>query len=532
MSRNLYLFGQPNSLRQSIKTMDGSARINWNWNSEANKYLVSNEPAFNMSIPIVTDPYFSIRYADSGLRNQNIIWNDHLTIKKNGNIGISKINPEYKLDINGNLSCTDINIKNDNNLNSLKNFSTTVTNIQNTVTKHDSSLSTIQSNLNTLGFRITNVEDLHNSYIFDRIRKACSQICFIINGSSYVGSGWYYADTSAQLVKGYFITAAHCVMEVINNIYYKATSIYVENPITNSWISVDPSNVYIDGIGDIAVLKTNINFTSQPSYCLKLTNSEPRLGDTCYVVGNPGGFDEDSVSIGCIRDAKYTEPNGFQVPESIFVNCPGIGGNSGGPIINVSGDVIGIYTFGNSSNESFGGGSNYSTISKSFSILLNEVDNKQKRYLGLDWEVPSPFNIRNFYVNKNSFPTHGVYIWSVANLSPFKNILNSGDLLLDCSINTTNEYFKFGRNSQDGEKGPGVLIYYYTDISLTITYIKSGTTSISTTSLVLDKTYNNVSNINDSPLNTALRQQINRFPTINMSKSDISSVLRKNLADE
>lgn len=76
-----------------------------------------------------------------------------------------------------------------------------------------------------------------------------------------------------------------------------------------------------------------------------ISNDEVNNGDLCYVVGNPGGLDEDSISGGFIRDANYCEPSGYQITNSMYVNAPGMGGNSGGPIINKNGDVVGIYVW-------------------------------------------------------------------------------------------------------------------------------------------------------------------------------------------
>lgn len=342
----------------------------------------------------------------------------------------------------------------------------------------------------------------------EKIKNACCQITFIINGSYYIGSGWFFYETNEDLKFGYLITAAHCVMEIIDNVYYKTSEFYFQNPITENWTKADVNNIFIDGIGDIALIKTNIDFTNYESYCLKLSQNEIIEGELCYVVGNPMGFDEDSFSLGTARDPHYCEPGGYQVPDSLHVSCPGMGGNSGGPIVDIKGDVIGIYTFGLAGGyECFGGGSNKDVLKKSLDIMKTNTDNKIKRYLGLDWSVPSPFLIKNYYQNDNSFSTNGVYIHSVSEKSPFYGILNAGDLLLNATIVNTNEIIEFG--NKYNERTPGILIYNYSNIEINISYIKSGSINKISSLVTLNKTYNDVPNILDGPLQTGLRERQN-----------------------
>ena len=131
-------------------------------------------------------------------------------------------------------------------------------------------------------------------------------------------------------------------------------------------------------------------------------------------------------------------------------------------------------------------------------------DNKSKLYLGLYWSIPNPFSIKNYYSNQNEFDAMGVYIRSVASLSPFNGILSVGDLLLSCTI--TNNIIKFG--NIENQRTPGVLLYYPINTQITITYIKVNTTNIITTNVNLNKSYNDVSILLDGPLQTGLSQKI------------------------
>jgi len=329
-------------------------------------------------------------------------------------------------------------------------------------------------------------------------------------------------------------------MLIENNEYYKATKIFLRNPINNKWTSISVYNIYIDGIADVALIKTNIDLTHCAEYCLKISNDIVNEGDICYVVGNTGNKDEDSISVGFVRNANYCMNTGLQQTNSIFINAPCIGGNLGGPIINKSGDIIGIYTFSASGDiECFGGGSNKEVLKLTLTELKKEIDNKSKLYLGLKWSIKSPIILEELYHNYNNiteFDSMGVYIEDVTELSPFNGIINIGDLLLSCTVKDTTIYF----GNKENERTPGVLLYYPMDSEITINYIKFLDYNY-TKNIKLNKSFNDVSNLLDGPLQTITEysdsQAINFFniysPTFRtqyqinlLSKSNIDAMYK------
>jgi S1-C subfamily serine protease len=332
--------------------------------------------------------------------------------------------------------------------------------------------------------------------LFDNVKGACSQICFRLGGASYIGSGWFYYETPDDLRHGYFVTAAHCVMQVDDGALQTMESAFIQEPTTCSWTAVDASNVFYDGAADIALIKTNIDLTGSPHCALRLATTDASAGDTCYVVGNPGGLDEDSISVGCVRDPHYTEPSGSQITDSLFVTCPGMGGNSGGPIVNVSGGVIGIFTFG--MGTAFGGGSNVGTLRKSLLALKTMRNNRRKRYLGLDWHVPSPFTLAGYYEPNVRFRPC-VRIREVSADSPFDGILGTGDLLLSALL-PNGDVVEFGNTNE--QRTPGVLLYYDA-MSIQVSYIKPSRGRMTAT-VTLDRTYEDVSVLCDAPLQSGM----------------------------
>ena len=351
---------------------------------------------------------------------------------------------------------------------------------------------------------ITKLIDNTNQIPLNLLKKATaatSQFWFVLNNLIYKGSGFFYHDTIEDLKYGYFITAAHCVMSIENNVYYKTTEAYLQNPIKNNkWTKIDLNKIYIDGIADIALIRTDIDFTNYPDYTLTISNDNTREGMICYLIGNPGNLDEDSVSVGYIRDAHYMEPNGYQIPDTLFISSPGIGGNSGGPIINQNCEVVGIFTFASSTTgmECFGGGSNQYVLKNTLNVLKTGINNKSKLYLGIHFSVPSPFTLKQYYPMATEFNSEGVYIVSLGSSSPFINVLSVGDILLSCTINNT--VILFG--NKENQRTPGVLLYNPVGTIIKINFIRITTKEMVSVNVTLNKTYADVSNLLDGPLQT------------------------------
>ena len=99
------------------------------------------------------------------------------------------------------------------------------------------------------------------------------------------------------------------------------------------WYAVE-NIAAIDAEHDLAVLKVNsINLAALP-----LANSDKvEIGETVYAVGNPQGFLEGTVSDGIISGIRGEGNN-----KLIQMTAPISPGSSGGPVLNIRGEVIGI----------------------------------------------------------------------------------------------------------------------------------------------------------------------------------------------
>ncbi|MEP7254166.1 MAG: trypsin-like peptidase domain-containing protein [Ferruginibacter sp.] len=132
--------------------------------------------------------------------------------------------------------------------------------------------------------------------------------------------------------KGYIVTNAH----VVN----RMKTIYVENNKGEYFIAV---SVYTDLVTDLAILKisdTAFKTVLNLPYSIKKTNSD--LGEQIFTMGYPRNeivYGEGYLSA---KSGNEGDSTAYQV--SVSVNP----GNSGGPVLNKNGEIIGIITSKNS----------------------------------------------------------------------------------------------------------------------------------------------------------------------------------------
>jgi len=285
---------------------------------------------------------------------------------------------------------------------------------------------------------------LCNCNMFEKLIGACATIHVDGEEGPSISSGCFINKNRSQ---GLFLTTYHSVEDIIND---SSNCLYITDPKTKQWCKITSDKICYDGIADIAIIKTGINLSNCPQYTLSVACKEPTYGDDCYLIGNPLGFDTKSVSKGVVRDPHFCDTRGNPIIDVLLIDTPGFSGNSGSPILDCNGCIIGLYTYGYNQDvndgdtnigivgsETLSGGTNLCTLKKSLSVLCTGVDNKQKKFLGLCYEIADPFTLSEIY-DDNKFDNKGLCVYKIHYCSPLYDALYENKEF-DCDTNDTTQ---------------------------------------------------------------------------------------------
>src|ERR671929_1046489 len=126
-------------------------------------------------------------------------------------------------------------------------------------------------------------------------------------------------------------------------------------------VGVDPST-------DVAVLQVDAH--SRALTPLPLGNSDlVRVGDSVVAIGNPFGYDR-TVTAGIVSALQRViqAPNSYSIDHVIQTDAALNKGNSGGPLLNARGDVIGV-----NSQISTGDSGTTGNVGVGFAVPINTV---------------------------------------------------------------------------------------------------------------------------------------------------------------
>jgi S1-C subfamily serine protease len=135
-------------------------------------------------------------------------------------------------------------------------------------------------------------------------------------GDRYVGSAFL------AVKEGVAVTAWHVIYDAV-----KVTAKFADGSSCEVQGFLD-----FDEAKDIALIKVD----PKPRPLMSFAATKPRVGMRTYVIGSPKGY-EFSISDGLLSQIQKVD--GF---DQYQVSCPFSPGNSGGPILNNRGEVMGI----------------------------------------------------------------------------------------------------------------------------------------------------------------------------------------------
>ena len=252
------------------------------------------------------------------------------------------------------------------------------------------------------------------------------------------GSGVIISD------KGYIVTNNHVIEGIQQVVVTLADGKQLPAKIINT-----------DLYSDLAVLKVD---GQMPAVAVFGNSDALKPGESVIAIGSPLGDFKNTVTVGVISATGRTidSGQGYQIEDLIQTDAAINSGNSGGPLVNLAGDVIGI-------NELVVRGSDYSAPAEGlgFSIPANtaravvqQIIEKgffARPNIGIRWQTITP-DIAAVY----DLPVQwGVYITAVSSSSPASQAnIQQGDILTqigDTALDEKNSFINALFNYAPGQ---------------------------------------------------------------------------------
>lgn len=260
---------------------------------------------------------------------------------------------------------------------------------------------------------------------------------FVIEGQPGLGSGIIFDE------KGYILTNYH-VVEGAQTI----------NVIFNNGKEASAKVINSDPNYDVAVIKITDESVKMPGVAEFGDSDSLQVGETAVAIGNPLGTDLlGSVTSGIISAVDRTIDERNADLKMIQTNAAINAGNSGGPLINSKGQVIGINT-----EKKVGTG----VEGLGFAIPINQIKPKIQTLMTPKVETPAlMFGITSRNITEEDSKNYnlpvGVYVVEVAQYSPAELAgIKPGDVITEVNgkkIKTNDELNK----TKEGHKSGDVL---------------------------------------------------------------------------
>lgn len=284
-----------------------------------------------------------------------------------------------------------------------------------------------------------------------------------------------FGQTSASAVAGtgfiitsdgYIMTNYHVIEPAYEN-NYKITVLFKDGT------SYEASIAGFEEDSDVAVLKIDANDLSPVS----IGNSDNiAVGDSVFAIGHPLGELDFSMTSGRVSalDRSITADRN-SAPINMFQFDAAINsGNSGGPVFNESGEVIGIATakVGSSGVEGLG----FAIPINDAADIANELITKGyvsgKAYLGVDIDT----RYTSVYAQYYNLP-EGAYVYNVESGSCAEKCgLAAGDIITQLGDNSIGSYSDLNAAIKQFKSGESVEIVVYRAneyVTLTVTFDES-----------------------------------------------------------
>lgn len=232
------------------------------------------------------------------------------------------------------------------------------------------------------------------------------------NAPIFTGTGFIVSET------GFMVTNRHVVEDVVDP--ESGYSLLVVVP--GYEIPVSAQVVGTDVQTDIAVLK--LDEQDEPYPYVTLGDSDSlQVGELVVAIGNPLGRLQGTVTVGVVSALDRQVNNNGYTMDLIQTDASINNGNSGGPLINSFGEVIGVTNAKIGSGEGLG-----------FAIPISDVDEEIQSIINYGYVAGRPYlgiTVGNVYSDAYYGAVEGVYVSDVDPGSPAEEAdIRPGDMII------------------------------------------------------------------------------------------------------
>jgi len=255
-----------------------------------------------------------------------------------------------------------------------------ITNLQNQLSTLQEQISNLQPTQNTTNQDITYIlgENVSLSQLYEQVKESIVVIRGVIVQYDFYGTPYYSLVQGSGFIYNY---TGHTVI---------ITNFHVVNDANNITVTFINGNGYAatvlgsDPYADLAILTTDVLLSEYEPLDI-VTSSTLKVGDSVIAVGNPYEL-AGSMSIGVVSSIGRTiieeTTGGYAIANVIQTTTPLNPGNSGGPLMNYQGQVVGVTTAIVADSQGVGFAIPSNTILREIELLVTEGSYNNHPWLG------------------------------------------------------------------------------------------------------------------------------------------------------
>ncbi|MBN2502961.1 MAG: trypsin-like peptidase domain-containing protein [Anaerolineales bacterium] len=215
-----------------------------------------------------------------------------------------------------------------------------------------------------------------------------------------------------------------------------------------------------DTYADLAVLKAE---GEMPATAPLGDSDNLDPGETVIAIGSPLGDFKNTVTVGVVSATGRTidTSNGYQMEDLIQTDAAINQGNSGGPLVNLAGEIVGLNTLvvrGAGYGSAVAEGLGFAIPANTIKIIANQIITQgyfARPYLGIRWQAINPSIATRYDLSEE----WGAYVFEVVDGSPAaKAGLKADDIILSIGDNHLDEEISFINALFDYQPGDQVQV--------------------------------------------------------------------------